>query len=309
MIHRLIALALMVVVIAGCQSELNTDLPVNPQSKAPHTTDPAELATFAASAADPKACLACHTSGFPSPHPAGFVVFSSADFHGKVLRNGNFALMSSSSTEAMRCSNCHGTELKGGWSQLSCSGSGCHVEADGGPKACYTCHGDYVSKVAYPTTPSFHKTHVLGGLGSEVKLDCASCHTMPSSYDDPMHIDGTPGAEVVFNNALAATVTKGTIGVPSFDNSSSSCANTYCHGNFTNGNNATVSYAQPNAAACGTCHGNPVTGNPLPKAPHPQVETCATCHPTVVDANKNIIDKKLHINGKLNVFTSERTDW
>jgi hypothetical protein len=29
----------------------------------------------------------------------------------------------------------------------------------------------------------------------------------------------------------------------------------------------------------------------------------------VVDANKNIIDKKLHINGKLNVFTSERTDW
>lgn len=307
--QRVMSVLLMALVVAGCQSELKTDLPVTPERNAPHTTNPAELAAFATSAADPAACLACHKSGFPSPHADGFVVFTSADFHGKFLRTAQFALMNSGSTDAMRCANCHGSDLKGGWSQLSCSGSGCHVEADGGPKACYTCHGDYVTKVAYPTTPAFHKTHVLGGAGSEVKLECVSCHVMPDSFDDPRHIDSTPGAEVVLNSTLASTVTKGKVGDPTFTPASTSCSNTYCHGNFTNGNNATVSYGQQNGAACGTCHGNPTTGNPLPKAPHPQLETCSTCHPTVVDANKNIIDKKLHINGKLNVFTSERTDW
>ncbi len=307
--RRLAALVLALVSLVGCQSELKTDLPVNPERQAPHTTDPGELAAFVAGASDIKACLVCHDQGFPSPHPAGFVVFSSTDFHGRFLRNASYALLNSISADAGRCGNCHGGDFKGGWTQLSCSTSGCHVEADGGPLACYTCHGDFVTKEIYPKTPAFHTIHIKGGSDSEVKLACVSCHEMPSSYADPNHIGGSnpDGAEVIISSALARTSTKGTTGSPSFNNGK--CANTYCHGNFTNGNNVEVSYDGQNQAVCGTCHGNAVTGNPLPKAPHPQVETCSACHAGVIDANKNIIDKSRHINGKLNVFNGERTDW
>ena len=46
---------------------------------------------------------------------------------------------------------------------------------------------------------------------------------------------------------------------------------------------------------CGTCHKLPPTG-------HTTATTCNGCHPRVVDQDFNIIDKNLHINGKIDVF-------
>lgn len=46
---------------------------------------------------------------------------------------------------------------------------------------------------------------------------------------------------------------------------------------------------------CSTCHGQP------PAAPHPQIDNCSLCHGQVVDANKNIINESLHINGQVEV--------
>lgn len=236
-------------------------------------------------------------------HPSGYIVFTSADFHGKKLAGMNYDMST--------CKTCHAPDYSGGLSGQSCNSSGCHVSADGGPEACYTCHGDPVTKAAYPTYQAAHVTHVLGGNGSAVTLECSACHDMPSGFADPKHLGGADpnGAEVILSSALAETQTKGRSGASLFNSTDRSCANTYCHGNFTNGNNVTVSWNGTNQAACGSCHGNPATGNPLPKAPHPQVETCSTCHPGVVDANKNIIGKELHINGVLNVFNQTRTDW
>jgi predicted CxxxxCH...CXXCH cytochrome family protein len=109
---------------------------------------------------------------------------------------------------------------------------------------------------------------------------------------------------------LAATKTKGTTGEPVYDPASGACRNVYCHGNFSNGNNYAAKWTGGAVEAkCGSCHGDPATGNPLPKSPHPQMDNCSTCHAGVVDAGRNIIDPSKHINGKLNSFGGERTDW
>jgi hypothetical protein len=55
-------------------------------------------------------------------------------------------------------------------------------------------------------------------------------------------------------------------------------------------------------AACGTCHGLPPAGH-IPFT----VTSCVNCHSPVVDATGNISDKALHINGKINVFGTERS--
>ncbi|MAT40123.1 MAG: hypothetical protein CL946_11025, partial [Ectothiorhodospiraceae bacterium] len=224
-------------------------------------------------------------------------------FHGKILARSNY--------DFTNCQSCHGVEFDGGFTELSCNSSGCHVAADGGPKACYTCHGDFGARVAYPTTAPSHKVHLTLENGDGAVVDCATCHpSADGGYDDPNHLGGSnPDGVEVMLGGLAARQTNGTVGSPAFDATAMSCANTYCHGNFTNGNNATVTWNGTDQAACGTCHGDPATGNPLPPSPHPPVESCVGCHGQTVDANQNIIDKTLHINGELNVFGSVREDW
>jgi hypothetical protein len=78
---------------------------------------------------------------------------------------------------------------------------------------------------------------------------------------------------------------------------------------FTNGNNFSPAWKGTAQGACGSCHGDAGTANPLPKPPHFAVTTCYTCHPGVVDQNKKIADKTKHVNGKLTKYGPEVTDW
>jgi predicted CxxxxCH...CXXCH cytochrome family protein len=237
-------------------------------------------------------------------HGRGYAQLASDNFHALDIRNRL-------GWDITGCRSCHGPDYEGGTTRLSCNSSGCHVAADGGPEACYLCHGDTQTKKIYPQWYNSHALHLEGGTLAAVTIQCTDCHDMPNNYEDPIHIDKTtPGkAEVHFRNSFAAIQTKGTVGTPSYDAVAGSCANTYCHGNFTNGNNATVFWKGQDQAKCGSCHGDPTTGSPLPGGTHPQVENCAACHSAVVDANRNIIDRSKHINGKLEVFGQERTDW
>ncbi|MBI5645687.1 MAG: CxxxxCH/CxxCH domain-containing protein [Ignavibacteriae bacterium] len=297
---RLTLIAVGFALLAGCSSELKDELPTTPEGLRPH---PANF--IPPSDVDPAACTnpACHAS-IPSPHPSGYITFASPDFHGKDLASKSYNMNS--------CGSCHATDFTGGWTKKSCSTSGCHIQADGGPTACYTCHGDFVTKKPYPVTVGAHTTHLEGAAGSATVVACVGCHTVPTVWNAAGHLEGSNpnGAEVAITDVMAATKTKGTTGTPSYDPTAGSCANVYCHGNFTNGNNASPTWSGgSDQAKCGTCHGNPATGNPLPKAPHPAVETCNVCHAGVVDANKQIIDKTKHINGKLDSFGSQRTDW
>ncbi|MER3525173.1 MAG: hypothetical protein C4326_14280 [Ignavibacteria bacterium] len=105
---------------------------------------------------------------------------------------------------------------------------------------------------------------------------------------------------------------------PAYDANTLSCASTYCHGNFKNGNpNLVPTWTDTTGAAmaCGTCHGDvtkpTLAEKALPKTSaqggtHPNSLACSSCHADVVDANARIINPVKHVNGKLNVFGFER---
>jgi len=60
-------------------------------------------------------CYGCHAGG-PSGHPDGWMNDEAASFHGnEVTLDGS-----------VRCMSCHGGDLSGGTSGVSCAQSGCH---------------------------------------------------------------------------------------------------------------------------------------------------------------------------------------
>jgi predicted CxxxxCH...CXXCH cytochrome family protein len=266
-----------------------------------------------------------------SIHKAGIKNPSSPDFHGK--------LISSTSWTMKECRQCHGANYQGGIiTDASGNCMSCHSQPTG-PEACNTCHGDFAdpTKIAPPRALNGSISSEYPGVGAHVKhlytnsfgkkVECNECHTVPTLFSSPTHIDATPKTEIVFGNLTKKeTNVPGTVdydsGLPLFSPSPSynfgnnSCSNTYCHGYFKNGNvdNVVSFTAGSNGAKCGSCHGNPTTGNPLPKTSavggtHPNVTSCNTCHSGVVNlinGNWVISDATKHINGLLNIFGQER---
>jgi predicted CxxxxCH...CXXCH cytochrome family protein len=181
------------------------------------------------------------------------------------------------------------------------------------PEACNACHGDEESPAPPRDTAGntdaidrgvgAHRNHVMEGKIARA-LDCTVCHVTPQRVTDPGHIDTDLPAEVLFGAfAKGEGTEKGTKVLPTWDGATLTCRNTYCHGAFTNGNaDYAPVWTQPKleGEVCGTCHGLP------PPLPHPQlvpgVLECVTCHPKVVDKDLTIIDRGLHLNGKVELF-------
>ena len=231
-------------------------------------------------------------------HPSGF---RSGAQHGKAIRENNW--------DMVECKKCHGADYAGGISMVTCNR--CHRNT---PEACNICHGgsanaappQAVSESA--TAIGAHQPHLLGSNIS-AGIQCSECHIVPAKYDDPGHIDNLNTLKVHFNGSFANTITAGKNSSPitaNFINNGQDieCANTYCHGNFTNGNNYTPKWTKgSDEAACGSCH------SLAPPLPHPQVMACFACHDGVVDSRMNIIDKSKHINGKLELYGESITNW
>ncbi len=279
------------------------------------------------------ACTDCHIS--ITVHKDGIINPQSPNFHGTFIS-------SVIGWKIQECGTCHSSDFSGGIASPTCLS--CHTY-EGGPEACNTCHGDFAdtSKIAPPKSLSGAILSSERGVGAHTKhlsenvlgkaVECTQCHTVPNSFSDPIHIDQTPGAELVFGdfaklstNVIGGFNYQSSLGDfnpdPSFDFTAGTCANTYCHGYFKNGNldNVVLFTAQSDGSACGTCHGDPATGNPLPKTPsqggvHPPNQNCASvfCHGDVVAIDYTttqiytIIDKNKHINGKLNWSGTELT--
>lgn len=262
-----------------------------------------------------------------SMHKDGFINPSSPDFHGKVIRNANWDMND--------CKQCHAADYNGGTAGSSCYD--CH-SAPGGPEACNICHGESSNPLRW-SPPQALSGAILPnerGVGAHLKhlienklglaVECTECHTLPSSFTDPIHIDQTQGAELIFGDFsnLITNVPAGFNYQPSlgdfipntsFNSDIATCSNSYCHGYFKNGNtNNVVSFtAQSDGSKCGSCHGDAITGNPLPKTPdqggtHPPNQNCGleACHGAVVTYDEltqtyTFIDKNKHINGKLSL--------
>jgi predicted CxxxxCH...CXXCH cytochrome family protein len=234
------------------------------------------------------------------------------------------------------CWSCHNpddsTKYVGVDLNLDCTT--CHTYP-GGPKSCNTCHGNFANprQIAPPVDldnniaetergVGAHAAHLYDPDRQKVTVVCNDCHIVPKGYDDAGHIDqsGDDPAEVDFTTAaLAVQITNheasdyydATITPiepnPSYDASSGTCANVYCHGEFKNGNlsNVVSWTAGANGAKCGSCHGDAVTGDPLPAGDHPNVANCSICHGDVATGSTpgayEIGNKNLHVDGKLRI--------
>jgi predicted CxxxxCH...CXXCH cytochrome family protein len=268
-------------------------------------------------------CMECHVpSDLPSPgtsagniHPNGWTDSTSADFHGKWI--------SITGWDMHPCQKCHGKDYAGGITNVSCTK--CHTNSDG-PENCTTCHGG--ENIAPPkdlsgsmseSSPGVgaHQAHLVEGGISPV-IACAECHSVPESFSSAGHIDPTnAGAQVVFNGGLAATPTGDIVPNPAFNPNTLRCENTYCHGNFTNGNRTNAPLWNDTGgtqAACGTCHGDVTQSDPALRArpksaanggTHPQSTNCLACHRDEIDKNLNFTDKSKHMNGVIDVVHSE----
>jgi predicted CxxxxCH...CXXCH cytochrome family protein len=216
----------------------------------------------------------------PEVHPRGFNDLNSQAFHGNALAQDGYDMAG--------CRGCHGSDYAGGVAESSCLQ--CHT---GSPEDCSTCHGSGLSS-APPLDLSgdfdssvdgvgAHQAHLMGGDLSEA-VPCAACHTVPKLLHASGHVDTAPPAEVLLDG-FAAT---GGL-TPAY--SGGTCSNTYCHGS------ATPSWTGgSDEASCGSCHGlPPMVGD------HPQVDACDLCHGDVVDADRNIVNKALHVNGQVEV--------
>ncbi len=188
------------------------------------------------------------------------------------------------------CSNviCHGSGNTPSWT----------TEAD---FACFSCHGGSDNSTGAPpldlkgnsaTTAKgvgAHTIHITGDTLSD-GVECTECHIKPDQTNSSGHI----GLELLPAEIAWGELAKHEGAVPEWDGIQT-CQNVYCHGEFDKGNQdnnpqwINFEGTQP----CGSCHGLP------PASPHPQVSQCSTCHPAVVDASNNIINKAKHINGQV----------
>jgi predicted CxxxxCH...CXXCH cytochrome family protein len=239
-------------------------------------------------------------------HSTGWADPSSPNFHGTYLYSTYYDLNT--------CKSCHGGDYSGGTSGVSCLT--CHQS---GPQSCNTCHGN--SEHINPPKSLLggllntdigvgaHEQHLNSDTTQRISaiVDCNECHTQVMSFDDTNHIskDNQNVARLVFGT-LARTVTEGVTPDPQWSKSTQTCSNTYCHGTFKNGNqSAAPVFNNPGSVFCGTCHGNPQTGNPLPGGTHtsiyPNLNQCYLCHGGVMNQNGTFKDKSRHVNGIVDI--------
>lgn len=251
-----------------------------------------------------------------SGHGDGWIDTNSANFHGKYIFDNKLWNLTS-------CQTCHGVDYAGGSTGSSCIT--CHT-SQGGPQNCRLCHGN--PSHSYPpkalngeTSSSFmsigsHDIHLSAdsNLRFSARVQCSECHLPLNGFSDPNHIGPNPDgiAEINFG-ILSKTVLPGDTSSPNptWERNTGTCANTYCHGNFRRGNrSASPIFNQPNTVTCGSCHGDPITGNPNPGAPNNfvtphfsfwTVTECYFCHNQVMNPQGFIYNKSKHVNGEVNL--------
>jgi len=129
-----------------------------------------------------------------------------------------------------------------------------------------------------PSSP-VHVAHLSGGTLS-AGFACSECHAAP------------PSTAVDFSQGTMAKVSGLT---PTFDATTKTCSNVYCHGNGLPGSSpASVVWDPPSQVTCGSCHAIPPTMTPT--AAHPNDMNCGGCHQGYTSTSVN---KGLHVNGTI----------
>lgn len=210
------------------------------------------------------------------------------------------------------CLACHGNDLKGGVSGISCES--CH---SGWQTRCNFCHGSTTQAHGAPPATvagsalnskagvGKHKNHMRKGKTHD-SMDCAICHgTKPTTALTPGHIDPRP-AEVKFSGFLKGA---------SYDYKTVWCKNVYCHGNGQKSSSRNLPWVgtlsggcmachSGSISICSTCHDDNTDGAKMTlsgKHKRHVVDkgmSCDKCHSCTVTGNKTIVDFKKHMNGE-----------
>jgi predicted CxxxxCH...CXXCH cytochrome family protein len=213
------------------------------------------------------------------------------------------------------CIQCHGEDLAGGPVGVSCDG--CHES--GWREDCTFCHGGEDNTTGAPPRDisnetvvsllSFqpHTIHVTTNWSAG--YECTQCHTERTDVLSTGHLfvgDTTPGvAEVSFTAGLSSAA--------SYDGNGA-CSNLYCHGNGRGNNGAEVHTATD--ISCTSCHPDASSSRDDWKDMSGEHEdhlrrgaVCSQCHGATVDANQNIIDPTLHVNGSVQIQPESPVVW
>ena len=208
------------------------------------------------------------------------------------------------------CISCHGADLSGGSSAVSCDD--CHQE--GWRTDCTYCHGGTDNTSGAPprdiddatdaASLSFspHTAHVSDTALKDA-FDCTACHASPTDVLSEGHLfvgDVTPGkAEVDFSGGLSPA--------GSWDGIDS-CSNLYCHGNG-RGDNGSAKVGDQ-FEDCASCHPHELSGSAAwmtmsgRHERHLSIDAtfdCGDCHKAVVETWSPIKDTSLHVNGTISI--------
>ncbi|MEZ4237553.1 MAG: CxxxxCH/CxxCH domain-containing protein [Myxococcota bacterium] len=235
----------------------------------------------------------CHNhshngTGWNGGHPPGY---------DSALMHGQDALFQPSSCAT---SGCHGTDLAGGASGQGCNS--CHTS--GWRSDCAFCHGTAASDGMPPqdldnntneASISFMAHPEHGDGDSHPLWGCEECHGNTSaSYSDAFTdnnhwFDSTPGvAEVSFTGLAAGG---------SYNASTSTCSNLYCHGTGLSDGSETDSN---NGLGCGDCHDDPPNTGGHRRHSHDRY-ACAECHADTANSSNVIITPDIHVDGNIDV--------
>ncbi|MFT6162684.1 MAG: putative CxxxxCH...CXXCH cytochrome family protein [Myxococcota bacterium] len=207
------------------------------------------------------------------------------------------------------CTECHGVELTGGTSEVSCNT--CHDP--GWREDCTFCHGGdrddagappvYIDGSFESEGQSFeaHSEHVLRSETHEA-IACQSCHEMPQDILFPGHIfigDTTPGAaEVVFTEGLSPDA--------DWNRNNGTCDNLYCHSS--GGEIPGQALHTDQTDSCDLCHAGPDSVLARVRdlgGQHREHEShdvqCFECHGSTIGENGRIINASGHVNGTVDV--------
>jgi predicted CxxxxCH...CXXCH cytochrome family protein len=181
--------------------------------------------------------------------------------------------------------------------------------ADGLPDklGCSSCHGS-PANAAPPGAVNgdtstntiavgAHQPHMLGSsLAGAVA--CSECHVVPTAMNGTDHPDPLGRVAPVVFGVLANK----SPAEPAWDRKAKTCAGTYCHGATLRGGKERPppvwTKVDGSQVQCDSCHGNPPGGT------HPSDSRCEACHGDVVDAGGIVKNPSLHVNGIVELVTS-----
>lgn len=193
------------------------------------------------------------------------------------------------------CTTCHGANLDGGTSGVSCNNTSCH---GGNWRSCTFCHGTPPSQnnpplgVGGETTTSTlavgrHAAH-LTASNTHVAFACGTCHTVPGAGDVTHTLGYVPTTSLATAGhhgdvTFSAPATAMTFDVNAITGNPVSARGTClgaCHSNGRGGSPVVTPYwagGSWTAGSCGNCHAaSPTTGR---HNNHVGEATCTDCHP------------------------------